>query len=196
MKLHSLLFAVILLFSQCDSSPKWTDSLTTCLSDEDIDLLTLAKNRFEKVISEKFDGSTIGEKYKSYVKEIAKKDMIDGIYHELLIKETTKKMQASDLYEKIWQKSDKWHLNDRRGSNIYLINGYADVPTCLSSATNSAWLKAKVRELEISIYPFPSNLANEILNTFSPKDYDNEYHQLFIAISLCYTQSLIYYDKN
>lgn len=192
---YLFLLITIALLGSCQNTPKWTDDMEKCLADPEVELLHTALTRFERVLNEKATGETLTDKYKYYLKEVERIDLLPEYYHHLLIKETTKKMLFTDFYEQMWQQSSQWVLNDGKGTPVYIINGFGGVPTCLGKTGANSWLKNKLESYKKPVNPVPSLLARELLNNLTPEDYEIPQVRAFIALSLCYQQSVAYYDK-
>ncbi|MFK7756133.1 MAG: hypothetical protein AB8B53_04295 [Flavobacteriales bacterium] len=179
----------------CNSTPSWLDEMNGCLAEREVKLLNISLKRFEEVLNKKSEGETLTDKYIHFLKDVERLNLLPEYYHDLLIKETIKTMLNTDFYEQMWQQSTQWVLNDGKGTPVYIINGFGNIPTCLAESANHAWFTQKMNTFKKPVNPVPSFLAKELLNQLKPEDYELPQIRAFIALSLCYQLGVAYYDK-
>jgi hypothetical protein len=166
-----ILLIITITFFNCKTERKseidYADSLTNCLTKNEIRILNKGCEIFEKQILENFDNKNIGSSYKKFVESFKKhpREIPENkIANEYLIE-----LKKSELFNKIW--------SENQMNEMFL--------ECLVEKSQKPKVKEVLNEYK-EVIGISLQVVSGLSNYLNEKEFESRIIKIFIAIEFYY----------
>jgi hypothetical protein len=203
MKTYFLILLVAILLPGCrfKTTVDYADSLDSCLTRKDIEVLNVACETFEDQLTKRYPNSATGQAYLDFLMDLAAMDIPPEFFFNTNSKTILHKMISAETFNKIWVRNAQYDTDveeilirttdgkiDDLGEmyDQYVISPSGAFFTCLSGKNKRETLFGYYELIHKRIMLSPALIAHLFVNNLTEEDLDDGLTRLSIAIGLYY----------